>query len=126
MHHCVQQPVLRREVFQRLVLIEWPGIRSLVVVFAWLTEFLQRHLRTDLSKAEIDRVYRLALVRTYLDRVDVREHGQVITCSMQPVSDLKLGCCRMFFDDVQEDIVESWQVFKSRPVNFLSGWVGWS
>ena len=43
-----------------------------------LTEFLQRHLHTDLSKTEIDRVYRLALVRTYLDRVDVREHTQVI------------------------------------------------
>ena len=43
-----------------------------------LTEFLQRHLNPNLSKTEIDRVYRLALVRTYLDRVDVREHTQVI------------------------------------------------
>lgn len=43
-----------------------------------LTEFLQRHLDPDLPKSEIDRVYRLALVRTYLDRVDVREHTPVI------------------------------------------------
>lgn len=43
-----------------------------------LTQFLHRHLDPSLSKAEIDRVYRLALVRTYLDRVDVKEHTQVI------------------------------------------------
>ena len=43
-----------------------------------LTEFLHRHLKPSMSKVEVDRVYRLALVRTYLDRVDVREHQQVI------------------------------------------------
>ena len=43
-----------------------------------LTEFLHRHLNPTLTKVEIDRVYRLALVRTYLDRVDVKEHAQVI------------------------------------------------
>ena len=41
-----------------------------------LTEFLHRHLSPQLSKTEIDRVYRLSLVRTYLDRGDVREHTQ--------------------------------------------------
>ena len=41
-------------------------------------EFLQRHLTTELSLSEINRVYRLSIVRTYLDRVDEKEHPQVV------------------------------------------------
>ena len=43
-----------------------------------LVEFLQRHLTTELNPSEINRVYRLSIVRTYLDRVDEKEHPQVV------------------------------------------------
>ena len=43
-----------------------------------LVEFLQRHLTTELSLSEINRVYRLSIVRTYLDRVDEKEHPHVV------------------------------------------------
>lgn len=43
-----------------------------------LVEFLDRHLSPSMSSNEVNRIYRLAIVRTYLDRVDQREHGQVV------------------------------------------------
>jgi hypothetical protein len=43
-----------------------------------LVDFLQRHLTMEMTASEINRVYRLAIVRTYLDRVDEKEHPQVV------------------------------------------------
>ncbi len=46
-----------------------------------LVDFLQRHAGitdTQMTRNEANRLYRLAIIRTYLDRVDQKEHPQVI------------------------------------------------
>jgi hypothetical protein len=46
-----------------------------------LVDFLQRHVTNtgmQMTRNEANRLYRLAIVRTYLDRVDQKEHPQVI------------------------------------------------
>lgn len=43
-----------------------------------LIDFLERHASPDLSDQEMNRIYRLGLVRTYLERVDVHEQHQVV------------------------------------------------
>ena len=43
-----------------------------------LIDFLERHANSEMNAQELNRVYRLALVRTYLERVDTHEQHQVV------------------------------------------------